>query len=432
VTRLWGARRGVLEHSELRLFRLAGSGLHVGVVSGDLRQVRGVDAWVNSENTMMRMARSEDFSVSSIIRYEGAVRDESGWIVEDTIADELSRKVAGRVPVAPTTAIVTGPGELRRHGVGCVVHVAAVHGEPGEGFRQVRDVGRCVTNALAELDRLPADAGIRSVVFPLLGVGQGGGDLEATAAALVKAAVGYLAATSGTRLETVLLLAFTAEELRCCRRVLGREPRLTAVPATRIKPAVDRPRPAESARPTSRRRIQVGFVLDVEGYSRRAGVAQELVQQRLAALVTAALTAIGLNLESLGHQWSGDGVIVFLPSDADPTRDVPTLVQELLNGLTADNRAHDDRVRLRMAVGVGVTAPGAAGFAGRMVIDISRLVESAPLREAMSRAADADLVVMLSDELHGHVVRPGYLPAEPRPVRVVQKEYHQRAWLWVP
>ena len=84
-----------LEYTDVFLFRVAApTGTpkrYVGIVSGDLRRVRYADVWVNSENTMMRMARFEEFSVSSIIRYEGSVRDEFGSVVVDTIAEELAR-----------------------------------------------------------------------------------------------------------------------------------------------------------------------------------------------------------------------------------------------------------------------------------------------------------------------------------------------------
>jgi transcriptional regulator with XRE-family HTH domain len=65
-----------LSSSEICLYRVTGlagpADRHLGTVSGDLRRVRCADVWVNSENTEMTMARFDEFSVSSIIRYEGA------------------------------------------------------------------------------------------------------------------------------------------------------------------------------------------------------------------------------------------------------------------------------------------------------------------------------------------------------------------------
>jgi O-acetyl-ADP-ribose deacetylase (regulator of RNase III) len=111
-----------------------------------------------------------------------------------------------------------------------VIHVAAVYGEPGEGYRQIVDVGRCVTNALAEAEQLGSDElPVRTILFPLLGVGTGGGELDATVTEMVGAAIDHLAGTLDTRLATVWLLASTEDELAVCRHVLDADPRLRAV-----------------------------------------------------------------------------------------------------------------------------------------------------------------------------------------------------------
>jgi O-acetyl-ADP-ribose deacetylase (regulator of RNase III) len=440
-----------LESTDVFLFRVAAASgapeRHVGIVSGDLRRVRHADVWVNSENTMMRMARFEEFSISSIIRYEGAVRDEFGSVLMDTIADELARKVAGRVPVPPATAVITGAGELSRNGVRHIAHVAAVHGEPGAGFRQVREIGRCVINVLAELDRLGEEAEARTVLFPLLGVGRGGGALEPTVDALLNAAIEYVTAVPHAKAGTVLFLAYTDAELRRCKRVFVGHPRLRAVPASTmdlataaqaVRPrapvrADDRTSPAPL--PYGHRKLQVGIVVDVVGYGRRTAPIQELVQRRLVRLGAAAVAATGLDLDRLDHQGTGDGLIVVLPADCDPTTALPALIRHMTLALAEDNGHHDDRIRLRMAVGVGISMPGAAGLAGPMVVDINRLVDSEPLRRAVRAMPDADLAILLSEQVHGYFVRPGYLslrPDELRPVRVTAKEFDQRAWLWIP
>ncbi|GAA2621562.1 hypothetical protein GCM10010399_60780 [Dactylosporangium fulvum] len=220
-----GGRQRLLSHSSTVRYRTA-SGRTVGVVAGDLRRVTGVDVWVNSENTDMRMSRFEEYSVSAIIRFEGAVRDETGHVLDDRVADELEARVGGRRPVAAGTAIATGAGALTDHnGVRHIIHVAAVRGEPGEGYRQVADIGRCVTNALTEAERL---TDVRSIVFPLLGAGVAAGVLEPTVDAMVGAVTDHFV-THGPEwsgLDTVYLLASTAEELDACRRVLDATPDL--------------------------------------------------------------------------------------------------------------------------------------------------------------------------------------------------------------
>lgn len=221
-----------LVSGEISLFRVTGlpspPDRHIGTVTGDLRRIRCADVWVNPENTEMIMARWEERSISSVIRYEGALRDDIGRITEDLIADELSRKVAGRRPVPPGTAIVTGAGELHRFMVRNVVHVAAVQGEPGAGFRQVRDVGRCVTNVMVAVDGIDADPPPRTILFPLLGTGQGGGELEPTIKSMVGAAVDYLSSTSRSRITAVFLQAYTDIQLQVCTACFTGSRRLAA------------------------------------------------------------------------------------------------------------------------------------------------------------------------------------------------------------
>jgi hypothetical protein len=199
---------------QVQLFRVAGTECRVGVVSGSIRRVRFADVWVNPENTDMELPRITEFSISAIIRYGGARLDQAGRITEDVIADELAAAVGTRRPVTPGTAIVTGAGRLTEtHNVRFVIHVAGVHGEPGAGFRQVRNIGDCVTNALDQADRLTRTGHQAStILIPVLGVGMGGGAVEPTVRQLLSAALDYLAATPDTALHTVYFLAYTETE----------------------------------------------------------------------------------------------------------------------------------------------------------------------------------------------------------------------------
>ena len=199
----------------------------VGIVTGDIRRVRCAEIWVNSENADMRMSRFDDYSVSAIIRFEGALRDEAGRVVADYIADELDRKMVGKRPVPAGTAIVTGAGKLTEsNGVRHIIHVAAVLGEPGEGYRQIRDVSRCVTSALAEAERLGSlETPIQSILFPILGTGVGGAQVEPTVVALLGAAVDHLT-TAESRIRTVYFSAYTDVELAVCKAVFDANPRL--------------------------------------------------------------------------------------------------------------------------------------------------------------------------------------------------------------
>jgi O-acetyl-ADP-ribose deacetylase (regulator of RNase III) len=200
----------------------------IGIRPGRILRVHDVDIWVNSENTDMEMPRFNEFSISSIIRYHGARHDAAGHVVDDVIADELARVVGNHRPVAPGAAFVTGPGELATtNGVRRIIHVAAVHGEPGAGFRQVRQVGACVANALAQAERLAAEDGsLRTILFPLLGVGMAGASVPQTATELVAAAADHLAATPGTLLRGIYFLAYQDTERAALGQALDGHPAL--------------------------------------------------------------------------------------------------------------------------------------------------------------------------------------------------------------
>src|SRR5262249_57208926 len=135
-----------------------------------------------------------EFSISGIIRYWGSIRDDTGRVRHDLIADELDAVVGENRPVAAGTAVVTSAGALTEsNNVRYIIHVAAVQGEPGAGFRQVRNVGWCVTNALLRAEQLAqTDSTVRTILFPLLGAGVAGADAEGTAHTMLLAIVDYL------------------------------------------------------------------------------------------------------------------------------------------------------------------------------------------------------------------------------------------------
>jgi len=228
---------GAVTYQEVHLYRLraltAGTDVRVGFITGDIRRVKSADIWVNSENTSMEMSRFEEHSVSAVIRYLAARRDETGHVLADLVADELDRKMTGRGQVAPGTPIVTVAGHLlESNGVRYVVHVAAVQGEPGAGYRQVHDIGTCVSRALDAASRLSgAEPDLSTILFPILGTGVGGAEPTSTLRTLLGAAIDHLL-TVGGALRTVLFLAYNAADLAACETVFAADPRITEAEAT--------------------------------------------------------------------------------------------------------------------------------------------------------------------------------------------------------
>jgi hypothetical protein len=180
----------------------------------------------------------------------------------------------------------------------------------------------------------------------------------------------------------------------------------------------------------------MGFVLDVAGYGTRTVPERDDVQRRLRRLVVAMLSECGLELDArvVDHQWTGDGINVVLPSGIDPPAVLGVLIRSLAADLNNDNARHTDRIRLRMAMGVGLIERRAAGFGGPVIVDINRLVDSAALRSALSGEPSADLAVAISDQVYTLIIQPGYpgIPAgQFTQANAVSKEFSGTAWMWL-
>jgi O-acetyl-ADP-ribose deacetylase (regulator of RNase III) len=195
----------------------------IGLLTGDLRHVTGVDIWVNSENTNMQMARYYDRSGSAVIRYFGARRDRAGQVIQDTVAEELSAAMGSAKTVPPGTVLMTTSGELERtNAVKKIFHAAAVQGQPGVGYRPVPDVEMCVREALELADANEcAGLGLHSILFPILGTGAGGAELKATFRRLVACTVAYFERRPSSSINTTFFLAFTDQQRDGCLAVLG-------------------------------------------------------------------------------------------------------------------------------------------------------------------------------------------------------------------
>jgi len=191
----------------------------IGLITGDIKDVKGVDVWVSSENTNMEMARFFDRSVSAAIRYYGSTRDAAGDVTEDLIADELKRKKGNKFFVQPTSVYVTGPGELKNSGVSQIFHVAAVHGTKPDGYAPVEDLEGCVRNALAEAEAFKD--GYKSILFPLLATGTARGDLKPISRRLIQTAVSYLEDNPDRAIETVYFLTWSDIDLETCQEILN-------------------------------------------------------------------------------------------------------------------------------------------------------------------------------------------------------------------
>ncbi|MEV0456743.1 macro domain-containing protein [Catellatospora methionotrophica] len=221
-------RRAAVSRQEVHRYQVRALPAHrINIVTGDIRQVTGVDAWVNPENTEMVMARITDHSVSAVIRYAGAELDRAGRVVEDLVADDLEKTIGELRPVAPATVVVTSSGRLRdTHGVRKVLHVASAQGEPGAGYRPVAELGRCLLAVLQAAAAEDDGEVIGTVLVPIIGAGSARGAPAEIVPILVDVAADFLARQPPGPLREVNFSAYTQEEQAVCRAVLDAHPKL--------------------------------------------------------------------------------------------------------------------------------------------------------------------------------------------------------------
>lgn len=226
------------------------------VASGDIAKVRNIDVVVNSENDYMQMARFfESHTVSSVLRRRGA-RIKNGRY-QDIIQQELDWQLRDRGrPVQASEVFATSAGgpdsDLARvNKARVVLHVAAVQAVDAESRvipykhpQQIEASVRAALSALADLnqesgvfaptgsdqraeqERLAADGKGRmeSIIFPLLGTGQGGADTAEVIDPMVDGLVSFLSdrdnqALAGT-LQDIYISAYTQEDVGTVTAVL--------------------------------------------------------------------------------------------------------------------------------------------------------------------------------------------------------------------
>ncbi|MBW4580060.1 MAG: hypothetical protein KME42_10870 [Tildeniella nuda ZEHNDER 1965/U140] len=196
----------------------------LGLVTGGIQNVTSADIWVNSENTNMQMARFYDRSISGIIRYLGAEKDPiTGTASNDLIEKGLAQLMGNNLNVVPSTVLMTDSGALQRtHNVKKIFHVAAVQGEVGQGYLPIQNIGECVTNSLRKADSLELKSvAPKTILFPLMGVGTGQGDLKKLSGELLRAATSYVQINKNTTIDSILFLTWSNAELEVCQEILA-------------------------------------------------------------------------------------------------------------------------------------------------------------------------------------------------------------------
>jgi hypothetical protein len=176
--------------------------------------------------------------------------------------------------------------------------------------------------------------------------------------------------------------------------------------------------------------------VDAEGYGQRDDRAQYDMQRTLVQILDTAAARAGLDRTTWRRQGVGDEELSLVPLGPDEPRLVDEFPRQLDAELARFNRSrNEERLRLRMALHVGVAYPADNGYAGQGIVAVSRLLNATPLRQALKLATSANLAWLVSEVVFTDVIRQGHTTLgtnDFRQVEITEKEYQGVAWLRVP
>lgn len=177
--------------------------------------------------------------------------------------------------------------------------------------------------------------------------------------------------------------------------------------------------------------------VDVQAYGRTNHIRQTQIQRDLVDLLDTAADAAGLDRGQWLRQAKGDEELCLIPASQPPHIVVGEFLTELDATLRRRNGTSPSTERLRVRVGIdhGPAQLGANGFVGDAVVRVSRLVNSAALRQALHLADTANLAAVIADVVYRDWIASGLSTTEPdrfRQVHLTEKELSTKAWLWVP
>jgi class 3 adenylate cyclase len=179
------------------------------------------------------------------------------------------------------------------------------------------------------------------------------------------------------------------------------------------------------------------FAVDVEGYGdqRRTTPHRLALRRGLYRALCRAFDDAGVPWADCRREDCGDGVFVLAPPEVPKGLFVEFLPAALAVALHRHNRTHDPgaRIRLRMALHAGEIAYDDHGVTAPAINQTFRLLEAAPLKEALKTSRGV-LALITSAWFFDEVVRhsDGLDPTTFRPVPVAVKETRTTGWISLP
>jgi nudix-type nucleoside diphosphatase (YffH/AdpP family) len=218
-------------------------GATVGLKTGDVLMVRGVDIWLNPENRYMMMSRMIDKGLSASIRWGGAEKHRNLQIASDTINNALRIAMAGRAEAHQNEIIETVPGALQKFGVKRLLHLPIAeaigdHQALGGLMVDPQKIRPLVKEALRVADE--GERGGRrflalmrgrasrctSVLIPMIGAGEGGITPYHCVPEILRGIDEFLFDHPTSSLKQFYLLGYWKREVLACQLQLKASPML--------------------------------------------------------------------------------------------------------------------------------------------------------------------------------------------------------------
>ncbi|MFL6142073.1 MAG: hypothetical protein ACJ72N_09460 [Labedaea sp.] len=177
------------------------------------------------------------------------------------------------------------------------------------------------------------------------------------------------------------------------------------------------------------------LIVDIAGFGRCGRRAQWVARRTMTSVVRETLRHIGVDWRPGDGDELGDGLRVLLPAGMPKTllaHPWPGLLVQALHRHNA-NRPAEERVRLRVAIGVAEVEFDGTYAASPAVIEAFRMVDAAPLKRMLARSP-GPLALVVSQHFYREVVQrvPDAHAEAYRAVRVRTKEGPTIAWITAP
>lgn len=179
----------------------------------------------------------------------------------------------------------------------------------------------------------------------------------------------------------------------------------------------------------------IGVDIPRFGDQRRDADAQRLLRKHLYEHLQEAFRMSRLPWDACHVEDRGDGALIITPADVRPTDAMDPLGHHLTALLRRSNRLANDlgRLRLRVAVHAGEVQHDQHGVLGHSLTHLFRLLEAPAFKQHLQQADDADLAMLVSQELYRHAAATGLInPDAYRPINVRHKETRTCGYLWLP